>query len=334
MEMNAPTRPFAALIRPFLGLLFTFSLALLSGCGDKGPESVAELAMQGFLSGDLSRDGRYAAVGSIHHGGSLWDVAKKERLYNWNHSAGEMSLIRVISFSGDGKLAATAVEDNIVLWDVVSGKSVAFWKAPARILAMQLSWDGRFALLGLINHNAMYFDMNVGSQVFTFPHQAEIRSVGLSDDGAWAMTGGDDFVANVWDLKQGKKVHQFSHQNQIKTVAISSKGKYGFTTSQREDSIVWDLASGKPVLKLPNRYTNFTVARFSDDESKLLLGTFQGQLSVVDISSGGVESTWQAKPRKAYGGASSKAVIAAIFSPKRGGVYGLMTDGMFEEFVK
>ena len=309
-------------------------LAVLTGCGGKGPESEAELAVQGFLSAALSADGRYAAVGSIHHGGSLWDVVKKERLFNWNHAAGEMSSIRAISFSGDGKLAATTVEDTIVLWDVVTGKSIAFWKAPARVLAIKLSWDGRYAVLGMNNNNAMYFDMKAGSRVFTFPHQAEVRSVDLSGDGALGITGADDLTAKVWDLKTGEQVHQFTHQNQIKTVAISSKGKYGFTTSQREDSIIWDLKTGEPVLTLPNRYTNFTVARFSDDESKILLGSFQGVLSALSVSTGNVESTWQAKPRKAYGGASSKAVVSAVFSSKSGGIIALMTDGILETFEK
>ena len=320
------------MVKYISGFFLLLLLSVLIGCGGKGPESEAELAVQGFLSAALSADGRYAAVGSIHHGGSLWDVAKKERMYNWNHAAGEMSSIRAISFSGDGKLAATTVEDTIVLWEVVSGKSIAFWKAPARVLAIKLSWDGRYAVLGMNNSNAMYFDMKAGSRVFTFPHQAEVRSVDLSGDGALAITGADDLTAKVWNLKTGEQVHQFTHQNQIKTVAISSKGKYGFTTSQREDSIIWDLKTGESVLKLPNRYTNFTVARFSDDESKLLLGTFQGVLSALNVSTGNIESTWQAKPRKAYGGASSKAVVSAVFSSKPGGVIALMTDGMLETF--
>jgi WD40 repeat protein len=155
----------------------------------------------------------------------------------------------------------------------------------------------------------------------------------LSDDGMMAITGADDLTAKVWDLKSGEKIQQFSHKNQIKTVAISSKGTYGFTTSQREDSFVWDLKTGEAVLTLPNRYTNFTVAQFSENEDKLLLGTFQGALSVLSIPSGEVESTWQAKPRKAYGGASSKAVISAVFS-SNGGAIALMTDGMLETFAK
>jgi len=54
----------------------------------------------------------------------------------------------------------------------------------------------------------------------------------------------------------------------------------------------------------------------------------------LNVTTGNVESTWQAKPRKAYGGASSKAVVSAIFSAKRGGVVALMTDGMLETFEK
>ncbi|MCP5162113.1 MAG: hypothetical protein H6999_00185 [Hahellaceae bacterium] len=306
---------------------------LLSGCSDgKGPIQSFQYASQGLLSGDISADGRFALIGSVHHGGSLWDVAKKERLYNWNHEAGVYSSVRAVGISGDSKRAVTAVEDGIALWDIGSGKNLTFWKAPARVSALKVSADGRYALLGLYNHRAVYFDLVTGQQVHEFKHQAEVRGVDISADGKRAITGSDDQTAMVWSLETGELIQAFNHRNQIKTVALSPDGHQAFTTAQREDSVIWDVESGKPRVKLPNRYTNFTTARFSENGRQLLLGNFQGQLELLDVSSGKSLAKWKAKPRKAYGGSVSKAVVAVSFGAKPGRVMALTSDGLLQVF--
>lgn len=315
------------------GLLLLL-LLLVGGCGDKGPEETWVYASQGLLSGDISRDGKHALIGSIYDGGSLWNVIQNERLYNWNHKKGDASIIRAVSISGDGRLAATVSDDSIVHWDIASGASIAYVQVPAQILVMELSNDGQFALLGTKNNQAIYFDMIQSKGVYPFAHKAEVRSVGLSGDGQYAITGSDDHTAKVWDLGTGELVHTLTHRNQIKTVAISEKARYAFTTAQREDSIIWSLKTGEPLVKLPNRYTNFTVARFSQDESSLLVGTFQGQIRLLDVATGEVKSKWKAKRRKAYGGATSRAISAVAFSAKSSEVIALTSDGMLEKFVK
>jgi len=304
----------------------------LSACSDgKGPAQTYKFAAQGLLSGDLSGDGRFAVIGSVHHGGSLWDVSKNQRLFNWNHEAGTYSAVRAAAISEDGKFAVTAVDDSLAVWDTVTGKNLTFWKVPARVSAIELSQDGRFALIGLYNHRAIYFDLLTGQQRQEFKHQAEVRAVDISADGTRGITGSDDQTAMVWSLETGELIQAFNHRNQIKTAAISPDGRYAFTTAQREDSIIWDIESGKPRVKLPNRYTNFTVARFSSDGRKLLLGNFQGQLELIDVGSGKSLAKWKAKPRKAYGGSSSKAVVSVAFGPG-GRVYALMSDGLMEIF--
>jgi WD40 repeat protein len=118
--------------------------------------------------------------------------------------------------------------------------------------------------------------------------------------------------------------------NQIKTVAISDSGNLAFTTAQREDALVWDTKTGKAKFKLPNRYINYTSADFSDDEKFLSLGTFQGVITKYNIKKGSEVKSWQAKPRQAYGGASSKAIIDLIDQKSK--IIALTSDGMLETF--
>jgi len=309
----------------FLVLLYSALIAC-----SKGPSSFKQLATQGLLSGELSPSAELAAIGSVHHGGSLWDLKKKERLYNWNHAKGELSSIRAASISGNGKRAVTCVEDAMVLWDTQTGKSKQFWQAPDRIQSIKLNEDGSRALIGLKDGTVSFFDMNKGSPIHRFSHSAEVRSTDLSKDGLIGITGSDDKTAKIWDLKKGVEIQSLTLQNQIKTVAISSSGKLAFTTAQREDTLVWDTHTGKEKFKLKNRYTNYTTATFSKDEKFVSAGTFLGEIKRWNIKTGKQVNSWQAKPRKAYGGSSSKAIVDIIDLKSR--VVALTSDGLTQTF--
>lgn len=317
----------ASLIKIITLIAITLSLSACS----KGPEDTIQLATQGLLSGALSEDGNQAAIGSIHHGGSLWDLHNKERLYAWNHAKGSLSSIRAASISGNGKLAVTCVEDTMVLWDTQSGKAMQFWQAPDRILAIKLNAKGDRALAGLRNGKVIFFDMNRGTSIFNFDHQAEVRMVDLNYDGSTGISGSDDKTAKVLDLVKGKEVRSLTLNNHIKTVALSPSGSLAFTSSQREDTEIWETLTGKVVFKFANRYTNYTSAAFTEDEQYLSAGTFQGKISRWQIATGKETQTWQAKPRQAYGGANSKAILDIIDLSSE--IVALTSDGQMQRFI-
>ena len=310
---------------------FSISLTylLLLGCSD-GPSSTLQVAEQGLLSAALSNKGMHAVVGSIHHGGSYWDFSSNERLYNWNHKSGEMSLLRTVDISKDGDLAATCQEDTIVLWDTQTGQARQFWQAEDRIHSIALNAKGDRALLGLRDGTVNYFDLNTGMSIFNFKHQAEVRSVRLSLDGTIGMSAGDDKVVKILDLTLGKEIHSKTLSNQIKTIAISDSGRLAFATAQREDSVVWDISTNETIFSTDNRVTNFTAADFSDDEGHLSLGTFTGKVIRLNAVSGQQVNTWQAKPRQAYGSASSNAILSIRDDDSK--ILALTSDGMLEIF--
>lgn len=313
----------------FIKISLFFSCLLFIACSE-GPSSTLPLAKQGFLSADISNDGDYAVIGSIHHGGSFWDIKKKERLFNWNHESGKMSSLRAVAISKDGQRAVTCEEDTLVLWNTKTGEYKQFWQADDRILTIALNDKGTRALMGLRNGTVSYFDLDRGNAIYNFKHLAEVRSVGLSKDGLTGISASDDRTVKVFDLKQGKEIQTKTLNNQIKTVAISPSGTKAFATAQREDSIVWEVGSEKILYKKNNRVTNYTSAVFSENEKFLSLGTFSGMVVRIDIKSGKEVNKWQAEPRQAYGSASSKAIMSLSDDNKTISV--LTSDGMFETF--
>lgn len=312
-----------------LKLLPILTFILLSACSD-GPTTTLPLAKQGLLSADLSADGSSALIGSIHHGGSFWDIDKKERLFNWNHQSGKMSSFRAVAISKDGQRAVTCEEDTLVLWDTNSGEYKQFWQADDRILSIALNDKGNRALMGLRDGSVSYFDLDRGVALNNFKHLAEVRNVGLSKDGLFGISASDDNTVKIFDLKIGKEIQSKTLSNQIKTVAISDSGQLAFATAQREDSIIWDIRTDEVLYKKHNRITNYTSADFSDNEQYLSLGSFSGSIIRLDIKTGAEVNKWQAKPRQAYGSASSKAVISLVDDNET--ISALMSDGMFETF--
>src|SRR5690606_38953982 len=69
-------------------LLATLLLATLTACSGDEPRFTTEVAARHIHSASLSQDGEFALIGAEFHGGSLWQLADYERLFNWNHRQG------------------------------------------------------------------------------------------------------------------------------------------------------------------------------------------------------------------------------------------------------
>ena len=121
----------------------------LMACDAKPPQQSWEVAAKGTYSAALSNDGQFSLIGSIYHGGSLWQTKTHERRYDWNHKAGEKTNVIASGFSPDGQFALTADHQTMVLWDTSNGEAVTYWIAPNEVMSVDLTPRGEAALLGL-----------------------------------------------------------------------------------------------------------------------------------------------------------------------------------------
>jgi len=209
-------------------MLYGFVLAIITACSDKTPpQATIEVARNGVNGGALSIDGKFAVIGSVFHGGSLWRTEDGERLYNWNHSKDDDGKIIISSdIESDNQWALTADAATLVLWDINTGEPARFWSSPGEILDSKLAKGGRYALLGLADHSAVIFDAIRGGISRTFNHQGRVRSVDLSDDGRIAITGSEDQTATIWQVSTGKALFTVQHSEDVQLVALSSNGRY------------------------------------------------------------------------------------------------------------
>jgi len=313
-------------------LLFPLLASALVACDNaNSPSSVYEYTTLGAYSADISANGHYAVIGSQEEGGSLWDIKKNARLFDWNHRKGERSIIAESGFSPEADFAVTANQQDLVLWHTLTGKPEWFWSSPGEILDLVLSPKGDFALLGLGNHEAVYFDIKNGGIKRTLRHQGRVRSVGLSADTLTALTGSDDYKTTLWNLQTGEQLQQIALDNIIDVVALTPKGDLAFSASNLDTAIIWDTKTGTILHTLsgtdgffPKR-VSYVAARFSQNGDQLLTGTAAGLIQLWNSATGKELKRWRAHKRDHYG-PTSTSIYAVGFGS--GEYYAIGSNGV------
>ncbi len=290
--------------------LISLSLSLLlTACGPSKPERQWQYAQQGAYSGDIASDGSMVVLGSIHHGGSLWDSRKFSRRFNWNHTQGTFSEILSSDISQDKRYAATADHRTIVLWDAESGEAIWQWYAPADINEVSLNANGRLALLAMDDNSAALFDIQNGGVLRRFAHQGKVTAADISANGLVAVTGSDDLKAKVWNVSNGRQLHEFEFDNFIREVKISENGRLAFTVSARENGIIWDIANGRKISELNTYRYQVTDSLFLNNDRLILLGMTNRRVELRDTRTGKLMKAWQV-PRTGKNQYSSTSILS------------------------
>ena len=297
----------------------------LLGCSD-APTQSWRYTQQGAFSGAINSDGTRVLVGSIHHGGSLWDTRKNARLFDWNHRANEYSQLLTSTISSDDAYALTADNKTIVLWDTQSGESLGFWTAPGNIYDMALMANGEYALLGMDDFTAVIFNAKFGGIVHTLQHAGPVSTVAVSSAAKVVMTGSQDLSARLWDARNGKQLQRFEHQNQVNKVALSLDGSLAMSVAYREKINIWDTQTGKLKLAVGNDKYTYSAARFSDDNRYLIVGTTARLVLLYDLSTGKEVNRWK-MPLGEFQMYASSMVLDVLKVGKN--AFALLSDGQF-----
>ncbi|MBV1916014.1 MAG: hypothetical protein KUG72_11560 [Pseudomonadales bacterium] len=327
-------------LNPLVPVITLVLAAFLAGCSSgEPPVDGWEVAARGNYSAALSDDGKHLVIGSIMHGGSLWNLASKERLFNWNHAKEGFSNLSSVDISANGKFAVTAEGSTLVLWSVIDGAPSGFWSAPGEIVDLALSSDGHYALLGLANYSAVYFDIKNGGVVRTLFHKGRVTSVDLSADDRYALTGSEDNDAILWDIDTGEQLQVYHHERPVQLVALSPNGNLAFSFAKYDRALIWDVATGKTKFELPMTISEkqfgaeYSSAKFStEDRGQILLGNNHRGVALWDYTKKLQKGSWHAENKEITQLASGAAILDLSFDGSAGGFFAITSDGMVQQF--
>ncbi|WP_233402083.1 WD40 repeat domain-containing protein [Marinomonas ostreistagni] len=277
--------------------LIGFSTTLLIACSADEPVKTSSMAVQGLYSAALSDSGSSSLVGSIQHGGSFWKNAPSQRLYNWNHTAGQATPLISVDIDPSGNFAVTGGERTMVLWSAVTGESLGFWNTPGSIRSLKLTRNGDFALVGMDDQTARFFDVKNGGIKQTLRTGAIVRSVDVTPDGRYALTGDDLYQVILWDLNTGEVRQRWQLDNNISTVKLSDDGAYVFAAAQLGDAKIWSSVTGVEVSHidtgaLQSRNVTISQAVFSSSNRSLLIGQQNRRVNLLNVTTGEVTRSW------------------------------------------
>jgi WD40 repeat protein len=272
---------------------------LLSACSE--PKQALDTwvhADTGSYGAAISPDGKLLLTGEIGGFARVWDLQTNQVKYSLQHEEGSAGGVVSAAFSESGDVLVTVEQNSIARWAIKSGRLTGYWSWP-NLTDVAVSADGRYALIGSKDNQAVYFDMVQGKMLYVFPHHEKVTSVALSRDGRFALTGADDWHASLWDLSSGEHLWSKNLKYKISLVALSDDGELALAGAHIGDAHIYATrGKGSLVSRLDEIKMTLVSADFSDDNRLLATGRAAKAIDIWEVSSGKLRETW--KPKVKY----------------------------------
>lgn len=222
--------------------------------------------------GQLSEDGRWAAIISLDDQLSMWRVEDGQRMWETPYEAFLMARMR-FDIGAEKLLVIDGKTESARVWDVATGALIATLTGHEEQLYDALfSPDGELAITCSEDGTARVYSTVDFSLTATLSGGLEdITSAAFSPGGRYVVTGSWDRIARVWELPEGKLRYWLtSHYDRISAVAWSENGEMIATADQLGGLRVWDVR-GNLLSQARDHAGELSLLSFSPD-STLLVG--------------------------------------------------------------
>ena len=281
-------------------ILWLLCILILTACGQP-PSQQFEHAIDGAFSADISQNGDYSLISSIHHGLSLWDNRHNQLRFNWHHRNAQSNDVFIVRLSANNSVALSASRHEFALWDTKTGQSLGFYSvSESPIRDIQLSNNGDFVVYGQVNGKLVHINLKTGRRLEIPLHRDKVNSIDMSANGRYVLSGGNDHKAFLWDTQAHKIIQQFNFKERISMVRLETNGRYAFIADTLNASQIWDLETGKLMssLRYTARQSIFSSVRFIKNGAYLLTGKASGKVQLWETKSGKKQQEWAVTPIK------------------------------------
>ena len=170
----------------------------------------------------------------------LWDVRTEDRVAILE---GHTAVVKSVSFSPDGTLAAGLRDGTVHLWDVTRGERVATLEGHGGVIgSVSFSPDGATLASGS-GDTVHLWDVTRGERVAALEgHRWGVRSVAFSPDGT-ILAAGSDHGSKLWDVAAQTEIASLEgHRHLVISVAFSPDGTTLASSSLDGTILLWDMS--------------------------------------------------------------------------------------------
>jgi WD40 repeat protein len=154
------------------------------------------------------------------------------------------------AFSPDGSILATAIDQDIYLWQVADGRQLTAYQGHTGwIQSLVFSPDGAMLASGSHDHTIRLWNLQTGQCLKTLRgHTGCVQSLAFSPDGAMLASGGHDHTIRLWNLQTGRCVQECSgHDDRVLFVAFCPDEQTLISGGADNSVRVWHLETGQCV---------------------------------------------------------------------------------------
>ncbi|AKG20076.1 NB-ARC domain-containing protein [Calothrix sp. 336/3] len=192
-------------------------------------------------------------------------------------------------FSPTGKLFATAIENQIYLWEVENTRQIFTLEShTAWVRSLAFHPDGNILASGSNDNTIKLWYSETGEYWQTLTgHTSTVQSLAFSHDGNTLASGSDDNTARLWNYCTQECLQIFSgHSKSIIFVTFHPQKHILITASIDNTVRIWDIATGE-CLQIFNIHLNWHLAiALSHDGKILATGSHGNTIKFWDISNG------------------------------------------------
>lgn len=234
-----------------------------------------------------SPDGSILASGSWDGEVILWDTAKQKAITTLRGHEGRVGQL---VFTSDGKRLAVAGGKEVRLWDVAARKATRLPHAQWHTYSLTFSPNNQ--LLAYVDGpTVVVHNLSQGEEPGRrFPHERHINTLTFSPDGNKLAVADETLCVTLWNLRTGKRIFRLDGSDEfIRGLRFSDDGRH-LTAVAVNGVLWWDIALRKRVASRPLTSRLCGEVAFSDDGALAASSDFVGNVHLVDLDRGRVES--------------------------------------------
>ena len=200
------------------------------------------------------------------------------------------------AFHPNGRQLATAISNEIVVWDVSAGKPLVSGQGhTAWIVCLAYSPDQTLIASGSRDETIRLWNSASGQCLRTLSCVGSwVQTLVFSPDGQSLVSGGSDGLIRVWDIeKKSCRETLQGHQDRIQALKFSADGRRLVSSSQDQTVCVWDVDSGDRLQTWEIPVNSTLAMDLSPDGQTLVTGSDGKAVKFWHIATG---KCWQTLP--------------------------------------